>query len=127
VIGAAELAGFFAAPAVWCVSDGETLIPMLAAELPSGERRMQRLADELLESAVETGKQWLADNREGADRAVLVYDGYLTLPTGKTDALFLEIRAYGKPPASLTMAVPYRHANGPAGVRGIQAEGRECL
>ncbi len=115
VTSAAELAGFFAAHAVWCVSDGETLIPMLATQTPSGERKMERLADELLERAVETGKQWLADNREGADRAVLIYDGFLTLPTGKTDALFLEIRVYSSPPASLTMAVPYRHAKDPAG------------
>jgi hypothetical protein len=115
VKAAAELAGFFAAHAVWCVSDGETLIPMLAMELPSGERRMERLVDERLEQAVATGKQWLADNREGADRAVLVYDGYLTLPAGRTDALFLEMRVYGDIPLSLTMAVPYRHAKDPAG------------
>jgi hypothetical protein len=97
------------------VSDGETLIPMLATQLASGERKMQRLADELLERAVETGKQWLSENREGADRAVLIYDGFLTLPTGKMDALFLEIRVYGGAGASLTMAVPYRHAEDAAG------------
>jgi hypothetical protein len=43
---ATELAGFFAAHAVWSVSDGETLIPLLGYEAGDGMRQLVRLASE---------------------------------------------------------------------------------
>ena len=43
MITASELAGFFAAHAIWCVSDGDTLTPMLAYSTAEGERQMVRL------------------------------------------------------------------------------------
>ena len=42
---------------------------------------------------------------------MLAYDGHITLPSGKTDAIFLEIRNYGKDNQTLFMAIPYRHAS----------------
>jgi hypothetical protein len=50
---ASELAGFFAAHAVWCVSDGETLIPMLAYTNENNERQMERLVHDDFAAAVE--------------------------------------------------------------------------
>lgn len=51
MITASELAGFFAAHAIWSVSDGETLIPMLAYTTEGGDRKMERLVgDDLDES-----------------------------------------------------------------------------
>jgi hypothetical protein len=111
---AAELAGFFAAHAVWCVSDGGPLVP-LAGYLAGGQRQAIRFADGELESAVAGGKEWLASNRDGADIAVLVYDGYITLPGGKTDALIVEARSFREPAGALTMAVPYRNREHPSG------------
>jgi hypothetical protein len=111
----AELAGFFAAHAVWCVSDGSTLVPMLAFENRDGSRIMHRLVTGELEEDVARGQEWLAQNPEAAPRAVLIYDGFATLPTGKTDALVVEARLFGAQPQSFTMAIPYRHAENPAG------------
>jgi hypothetical protein len=106
----AELAGFFAAHAVWCVCEGEALTPLAAYERVAGDRNLVRFADERLEAGVERGKQWLAENPEQAQRAVFVYDAYVTLPTGKTDALMIEMRSFGDSDWSLTMALPYRNA-----------------
>ena len=112
---AAELAGFFAAHAVWCVSDSETLIPLMGFETPDGKRQMHRFMADRIEDGVRDGQERLARNPEGATRAVLVYDGFITLPTGKVDALFVDIRDYGPPLSSLLMAVPYRPASSPQG------------
>ena len=107
---ALQLAGFFAAHGIWCVSDGGPLIPILGLEKSDGKRTMQRLAAPELERGVEVGRDWLARNPEAAVRAVLVYDGYVTLSTGKIDALLLDVRVYSSPAHSLLMAVPYRPA-----------------
>ncbi|MGA3266186.1 MAG: hypothetical protein ABSE16_05115 [Verrucomicrobiota bacterium] len=107
---AIQLAGFFAAHGIWCVSDGGPLIPMLAFEKADGKREMQRFAAPELERGVEVGRDWLARNPEGAMQAVLVYDGLVTLEAGKVDALLLDVRVYALPPHSLLMAVPYRPA-----------------
>jgi hypothetical protein len=112
---AVELAGFFAAHAVWCVSEGEVLIPMLAQIDQGGARSMSRLVADRLEEGVENGKQRLIANSDNCACAVLVYDGYVTLPSGKTDALFLEIRSYLNPLENLTMALPYRNRRSPQG------------
>src|SRR5437773_137170 len=112
---AAKLAGFLTAHAIWSVSNGETLIPMLGFETPDGTRQLHRFVAERVEKGVEEGKDRLARNPDEAARAALVYDGFITLPTGKVDALLVDIREYGKPPRSLLMAVPYRPAASPHG------------
>jgi hypothetical protein len=110
MVEAAELAGFVAAHSIWCVRDGETLIPLVAYETPDGDRTMKRLESESMEESVERGKAWMAANPDHAVRAVLVFDGYLTLETDKLDALIVTIRDYTLGDAEITMAVPYRPA-----------------
>lgn len=46
---ATELAGFFTAHAVWSVSDGETLIPLVAYETADGKQQMNRLVTDRVE------------------------------------------------------------------------------
>lgn len=70
---AAQLAGFFAAHAVWCVSEGETLIPLLALEREDGTRELQRLVGKELHNVVERGKGLLDRSPEAAACAVLIY------------------------------------------------------
>ena len=107
---AVELAGFFAAHGIWCVSNGESLTPMLAQESAANGRNMLRFAAEQLEDGVAQAQIHLESNPDQSERAALVYDGYITLPTGRTDALFLVIRSYVAPVATLTITVRYRHA-----------------
>ena len=109
------LAGFFAAHAVWSVSEGETLIPIVAYVDKAGQRHMSRLEEERLEQSVAVGKEWLKSNPEGAAHAVLVFDGFVNLPEGKTDALILEAVTYGKDARRFVITVPYRSASSSRG------------
>jgi len=107
---ALELAGFFAAHAVWCVSDGETLCTMLGQESAAKGRNMVRFAVERTEDGVAKGQAYLASNPENSEHAALIYDGYLTSSSGRTDALLVVVRSYAPATATLTVAVPYRNA-----------------
>jgi hypothetical protein len=105
---ASELAGFFAAHAIWCVSDGDTLTPMLAYTTADDERKMERLLiDDDLEASVAFGKERLGSNEMDANDAVLLYDGRITLGGEKLDAIIIEMRAYFSPDSEATIAVPY--------------------
>jgi hypothetical protein len=108
MITASELAGFFAAHAVWCVSDGATLTPMLAYMTAEDERQMERLIiNDDLEESVAYGKSKLESNEMDANDAALIYDGRITTRDGKLDAIIIEMRAYFSPDSAATMAVPY--------------------
>jgi hypothetical protein len=107
MITASELAGFFAAHAIWCVSDSETLTPMLAYTTQDGQRQMIRLAGEELGRCVEMGKQKLEANDMDADDAVLLFDGRITVGGEMLDAIIIEIRAYFSPQSKAVIAVPY--------------------
>ena len=108
---AAELAGYFAAHAFRCVFDGETLIPLIGWETPDYKRKMRRLMADTIEQGVREGQDQLTRNSEGAARAVLVYGGFITLPTGEVNALLIDIHDYSSPSWSLLMAVPYQPAS----------------
>jgi hypothetical protein len=107
MITASELAGFIAAHAVWCLSDADSLIPMLAFTTQDGQRVLERLVGEDLQAAVEYGRQRLDDDPLGANDGVLAYDGRIQVTGGKQDAVLLEMRFYGFPWAKATIAVPY--------------------
>ncbi|TWT98270.1 hypothetical protein [Stieleria varia] len=107
MITASELAGMFAAHAVWCVSDGDTLIPMLVFTDENGGRQMERLAHDDLGAAVEYGRNKLASNDMDANDAALIYDGRITLGEEKLDALIIEMRTYFSPASVAAFAIPY--------------------
>lgn len=107
MIQAAKLGGFFAAHAVWSVSDGEMLIPMLAYQSGDEDRQMIRLAGEDAAQSVEIGRAKLEQNDSDADDAALFYDGFITIDSEKLDAIIIEMRAYFAPDARAMLAVPY--------------------
>jgi len=109
-----HLAGFYAAHAVWCVSDGATLIPLVGFSTANTDRKMTRFVSDDLTQAVAMGRDWLAKNPEQATMTVLVIDAFITLESGKIDALLLEMRDLTAG-IELTMAVPYRNAESPRG------------
>ena len=106
MITACELAGFFAAHAIWNVSEGDTLIPMLAYTNAEDERNMERFVGDL-GTSVATGKGKLQSNEMDANDAVLLYDGRITLGSEKVDAIIIEIRSYFSPQSEAVFAVPY--------------------
>lgn len=108
MITASKLAGFFAAHAIWCVSDGETLTPMVAYTTEDDERKVERLVvNDDLEAAVALGKERLGSNAMDANDAVLLYDGRITIGTVKVDAIIVEMRSYFSPSSEVVIAVPY--------------------
>lgn len=110
-----ELAGFFAAHAVWCVSDGETLIPLAGAEAADGNRTLVRFEADRLEKGVAAGQKWLAENPDSVARAVLIFDGFIPLAGKRNDALLAQVRDFSLGGASATWAIPFRPASDPAG------------
>lgn len=111
MLSAAHLAGSIAAHAIWCVSDQDGLVPMLAFTTEGGERKLERLVDGDAAAAVEHGRKRLEDDPLSADDGVLAYDGYVTVDGQKTDAIILELRCYAFPAAKAAIAVPYTPAS----------------
>jgi hypothetical protein len=107
MITASELAGYFAAHAIWCVSDGDDLVPMLAHVGENGTRRMTRLANDDAEAAVDMGRRQLDENEMDANDAALLFDGRITVEGEKIDAILVEVRAYFSPESEVVIAVPY--------------------
>ena len=111
---ATELAGYFVAHAVWCVGDGETLVPLLGHESAAG-RQMIRLAAERLEDGVAQGKAWIEANPSDVARAVLVFDGFWTPQNERKDALIATAVSYGMTRQSIEIVLPYRNAKAERG------------
>jgi hypothetical protein len=107
MITAAKLGGFFAAHAIWSISEGERLIPMLGYTTESDERTLERFAGEDLAVAVQNAKARLAGNPMDANDAALLYDGRITIGEEKLDAILVELRAYFSPQSEAVLAVPY--------------------
>lgn len=102
-----NLAGFFAAHAIWCVSDGESLTPMLAYLTEDDEQKMERLVSDSAEVSVAHGREKLVSNEMDANDAALLYDGRLQLDTEKLDAILIEMRCYFSPTSEAILAIPY--------------------
>ncbi len=108
MITASRLAGFFAAHAIWCVSDGETLVPILAYTTAEDERKMERLVvDDDLAASVARGKERLASNEMNAVDAALLYDARISAGNETLDAIVIELRDYLSAQSEAVMAVPY--------------------
>ncbi len=90
------LAGFIGVHSIWSVSDDETLVPIFATNSANADRKLTRYASEMVEDGLANARVALEQNAERAAEGVLAYDGHITLPCGKTDAIFLEIRNYRK-------------------------------
>jgi hypothetical protein len=83
-----RLAGFALAHAAWSVEDGETLCTLAMVERPGHEQReLMRFEAATIPESVEHAHAQLAALAPG-ERAVLVYDGYVTPEGGeRTDGL----------------------------------------
>jgi hypothetical protein len=108
MLTAFELAGFVAAHAVWCVSDADGLVPMVAFHIDDGQRKIERLVFDDVGEAVEQGRKHLESDPFSASDGVLAYNGWIAIPEGKQlDAIILEARSYAFPSAKAAIAVAY--------------------
>ena len=106
MILASELAGFFAAHAVWSLSESDSFSPLFAYTTEDGEKKMERLVGDL-PAAVEHGRQRLEGNEVDAIDAVLLYDARIPADNEKLDAVVIEMRSHCFPWAKATIAIPY--------------------
>lgn len=112
MITAFHLGGFFAAHAIWSLSDGDELVPMLAYTTENGERMMERLQGDDLATSVQFGQQKMEENSMNACDAALLFDAITVLNHGKTEALIIELKSYFFPQAKAAIAVPYSRVAG---------------
>lgn len=104
-----ELAGYFLAHAVWSVSDGDALIPMVGHET-QGKRGLVRFAGPELQEAATKAQQFVDANPQGATRACAIIDAFVTLGDRRTDALVVTAVRYAAPKRTLQVILPYRPA-----------------
>ena len=86
------LAAFGLQHAIASIRRGGPLVPLVIAETSAG-RSMERHLAERLEDSVELARD--SARASSADRIAVLYDGYLTLDHGRTDAIFAEIHERG--------------------------------
>ncbi len=109
-----KMAGEFSSHAIWNVSSGETLIPILGYLKSDNSHFMQRLAMGSVQ-AIALGEQNISQLDADTVGAAFIKDGLITLETGKTDALIVDIRFSEDIGKKLQFILPYRNANHPEG------------
>ena len=111
MLKACDLGGFFAAHTLWSISDSDgTLVPILVYTTEQGERKMERLLCEDIQTSVDLGRTKLTSNPMDANDAALIFLGSMTIEQRKTEAIFIELKSYFSPGSEATLAVPYRRA-----------------
>lgn len=114
MLPAVRLGGFCMAEAVASIAGGERLVPLLGSE-KAAQRELTRLAGDTPEQAVVTGRERLRANPGAAERAVLIYDVFLTLGRTRGDALMMEVVDHAVSAQPMKVAVPYRPASDEGG------------
>lgn len=105
-----EMAGFYAAEGLLGASSGEILMPIVGYQGRNGERRMERLIMGSID-AVAVGEMKISKLGDQYAGAVLVKDGLVTLSSGKTDCLLVDVRFNDGGDRHLKLVIPYRNAN----------------
>jgi|GEM_PF-2071629 len=115
-------AGMLAAWSMAVVSDGGMLAPQLLQ--PQGDDKNMIRDFSFYENAAEAQQVLDAQLEHNPDQLpfqVLTFDGFANLPTGRTDAVTIDLRCYGTgllasdTVMSLKIACPYRSAKDPQG------------
>lgn len=109
-----KMAGEFASHAIWSVSSGETLIPIVGYLKADGSHFMERLAMGSVQ-AVSLGEKKISELDAEMLGAAFIKDGLVTLETGKTDALIIDVRFSENNEKKVQFIIPYRNANHPEG------------
>lgn len=109
-----KMAGAVTSHALWSVSDGAILSPLLGFLEADRSHRMERVMTGSAQ-AVAYGSAKLDALPSGTLGAVFVKDGVVTLPSGRTDTLIVDVRFAGEVSKRLQILVPYRNARHPHG------------
>ncbi|MCE2595936.1 hypothetical protein K6Y31_14070 [Motilimonas cestriensis] len=104
------MAGNFTSHSIWNVSEGETLIPILGYLDHEGKTPMKRLAMGSAD-AIAMGERSLSELSNEYKGATFIKDGYVTLDSGRTDSLIVDVKFTEDPKKSVQFLLPYRNAN----------------
>ncbi len=113
---AARQAGHFAAQSLFMVEGGSALVPQVLEPQGKGTRVVV-FGMQADDSAYEASIQRLQANPGKLPWQVRATDGHANLPTGRTDAITVELRCYPggfltkRKPLSLNLTCPYRNAS----------------
>lgn len=91
------------------ISAGGPLVPFAIVEGADG-RRLARFVCETLEEGQERARQHVRAV-DDVERAVIAYDGYVTVEGERFDAILVEAQEGGQP-ESVVFGQRYRHGNG---------------
>src|SRR5262249_12884892 len=105
---------FFVAHAVWCVSNGDALVPLIGYEDSAGWTLL-RLLDKRLEAAVERGERWIERNPQRVARAALVFDGHFIGGEEHTAGVGVRIVDSSLGLGRAKTPLPYRRMDSPKG------------
>lgn len=105
-----NMAGEFASHGIWSVSTGDILVPIVGYLNSDNSKKMERLAMGSVEAMV-LGDQKISNLDADKVGAVFIKDAMVTLETGKTDALIIDIRFADDSNKKMAFILPYRNAN----------------
>lgn len=108
-------AGFLAALQMFMLADGGDARPTILRPERDGKTKMISLMDESLQGAIEMGNARMRDNPDRSAHLVFATDAMANLPSGRIDALHLQLRLYVGKRGEANIVVPYRPAGHPAG------------
>lgn len=109
-----RMAGEYTSHAIWGVSSGETLIPIIGYLKSDESHSMERLVMGSTQ-AVSLGDRKISQLDPEHTGAAFIKDGLITLETGKTDALIVDVRFSENLNKKVQFVVPYRNAMHPDG------------
>lgn len=119
------MAGHYASKALSDVSSGETLLPIVGYLTDDGNQSMERLAMGSAD-AMSTGQNRLNNLSVGQQGVALITDTLVTLDTGKTDSLLINMRFNDNASHRLSFMLPYRHASNDEGFAVHRLKVVEC-
>lgn len=112
----ANFIGFFLSHAIWSVSDGEMLVPFIAAEGHHGRTLARYPGDN--QTMVEKLEHQLAGPPNGDLFRIICYDGYFTNQGKRKDAVYGNARSLSHDSnAEINLVVPYAPSTDPAGFK----------
>jgi len=110
--GAARCLGQLASHAMYMVSEGGNLMPTVLHPSADGKRwTFVNIVDESSDNALRRARAALEAQREGPPFAAFACEASVTLPTGRTDAIVIELRCHGDAPLAVTLVFPFRPAS----------------
>ncbi len=104
------MAGNFALHAASSVSGGETLIPIVGLLKSDNSQQMQRLVMGSVE-ATAIGENRITELGDEYKGGAFIKDGIVTLDTGKTDCLIIDVKFTEDTSKKVQFLIPYRNAN----------------